>query len=366
MLKKILFICSMLFLTLLLGLPLVCEASFEILAFNARSAGLADSFTAVADDANALIFNPGGLGQITRAQVSTQYTRLHVGLTDGSNLADGAVSYIQPFVKLGVFGIGYFSRSLSSLYKEELIILGYGKELVPDLYIGANLKYASLSTTISSDALTRSKVSQPSFDFGLLYNHQDWFLVGASISDLNQPNLNMTSQNNKIPSTIRAGFSYILNKEGTFILASDYTKKDKENKVSVGLENWVLPKFMGLRAGAVTGISDRELLNVTLGFTLKLKDLLLFDYAFIYPLKGIKDTIGSHRISLSARFGKELPKRERRIRKDEDKEYFEEFKEEWFEEKPVHKKPKKKKKKPKEKKDEFEEFREKWFQEEEE
>lgn len=358
--------CPILLLAILaIILPLTSEAAFESLAFNARSAGLGDSFTAVSDDNNALIFNPGGLGQIRRAEISTQYTRLYVGLTDSSKIADTALSYTQPLANIGTLGIGYFSRSLSSLYKEELIILGYGKEVRPDLYLGTNIKYATLSTTVTSTALTRSKVSQPSLDLGLLYNHQDWFFIGASISDLNQPNLNMTSQSNKIPYTIRGGINYIINQEGTFMLASDYSRKDKESKVSIGLENWVFPELMGLRLGVINGLG-RELLNLTFGFTFEVKNTLSLDYAFIYPLKGIKDTIGSHRVSLSFRFGQEQPGREKEIRRKESDKEYKEFHEKWFEQKPSEKKepeeekPKKEEQKEK-KKDEFDEFKEKFF-----
>ncbi len=321
----------MLFSVLILGLPLICEASFETLAFNARSSGLSDSFTAVADDANTIIFNPAGLGQIKRIQVSTQYTRLFSGLSDGSKIADNAFSYLQPLGKIGTLGIGYFSRSLSSLYKEQLIIFGYGREITPDSYIGLNLKYASLSTSISSTALTRSKVSQPSLDLGFLYNSYDQFLLGLSISDLNQPNLNMTSNNNKIPLTIRAGINYVVNEQGTFIVASDFTQKNKENKVSLGAENWIFPKFMALRAGFVTGVSNKDLLNLSMGFSIKLKDILYFDYAFMYPLKGIKNT-NSYRASLSAKFGKEEEKikTKRGTKNKEKKDSFEEFREKWF------------------------------------
>ena len=49
------------------------HAAFEDVGVGARAPGMADAFVAVADDANALFYNPAGLGQLKDGQLYANY-----------------------------------------------------------------------------------------------------------------------------------------------------------------------------------------------------------------------------------------------------------------------------------------------------
>ncbi|MBI5555690.1 MAG: type IX secretion system membrane protein PorP/SprF [Elusimicrobia bacterium] len=291
-------------------------AAFELLSFNARATGMADTFVALADDANTLAFNPAGLGVITMPQLSSQYTRLYVGLTDeDSKISDSSFSYLQPVKNIGAFGLGYFYRSLQSVYTENMINIGYGKKLSPRARAGVNVKLLGIKTNSSSSALSKSSANQLSLDAGILY-FLDYVRFGFSLSDINQPDLALSSDNtNKLPFTIRTGASFDLSR---CLVNAELTHRDKENRFGLGLESYFTDNRFGLRAGFLNGMGNRKFSNLTTGFSLRIINNLGLDYALIYPLKGLENTM-SHRLSLSLKFGQEkqldVPKPAKKIQK---------------------------------------------------
>lgn len=279
------------------------NAAYEMLSLNARSTGFGESYVAISNDTNALIFNPAGLGIISMPQISTQYTRLYMGLTDESKIADAALGYVQPAGGIGTFGASYFTRSLESIYTENVITFGYGKRISAKTAVGLNLKMLGLKTNASSAYLSKTSTNQPSLDIGLL-SYLNYLTLGLSVSDINQPDIALGSgQSSKVPMTVRGGIC--LDYE-TFLINVELSNKDKENRVGVGVEGWFASRLLGIRAGMLNGLGDRKLSTLTSGFSLRLKKYFGLDYAFIYPFEGIKNTT-SHQLSLSLKFGEEKP-----------------------------------------------------------
>jgi long-subunit fatty acid transport protein len=62
------------------------RAAYEDLGIGARAPGMGNAFTALADDVHAVHYNPAGLSHLDRGQLSTSYSKLYMGLSDGSNL----------------------------------------------------------------------------------------------------------------------------------------------------------------------------------------------------------------------------------------------------------------------------------------
>lgn len=281
------------------------SAAYEMLSLNARATGFGESYVAISNDANALIFNPAGLGIITMPQISTQYTRLYMGLTDESKISDAALGYVHPFREIGTFGISYFTRSLESIYTENVITVGYGKRISTKTALGLNLKMLGIKTNASSSYLSKTSTNQPSLDIGIL-SYLNYLTLGLSVSDINQPDISLGSgQANKVPMTVRGG---ICLEYETFLINTELSNKDEETRVGVGVEGWFASRLLGIRAGMLNGLGDKKLSTLTSGFSLRLKKYfgLGLDYAFIYPLEGIKNTT-SHQLSLSLKFGEEKP-----------------------------------------------------------
>ncbi|MDA7858002.1 OmpA family protein, partial [bacterium] len=128
----------------------------------------------------------------------------------------------------------------------------------------------------------------------------------------------------KVPREWRAGLAWRI---GSFYLtrnvviedvifpAFDITYRQKDNtydseelNIHGGLECWFAKKSFGFRFGG-------NMREITFGLSYNNESLkglgLEIDYAFIWPLE-IKDSIGTHRVGLTARFGEEPGKRPRK------------------------------------------------------
>ena len=71
-------------------------AAFENIGAGARPIAMGNAFSAVADDANTIYYNPAGLGRLKHPQLTAGYGRLYLGLTDGSNIGSGFIGATTP------------------------------------------------------------------------------------------------------------------------------------------------------------------------------------------------------------------------------------------------------------------------------
>ena len=85
MLKKNLILLSLIG---IMAISSVAYAGFFDLGVGARPLGMGHAFVAVADDVNAVYYNPAGLINITSPQLTFMYAPIFIGLTDGSGLTD--------------------------------------------------------------------------------------------------------------------------------------------------------------------------------------------------------------------------------------------------------------------------------------
>jgi long-subunit fatty acid transport protein len=74
------------------------HASFQDVGAGARAPGMADVFVGVADNADAVYYNPAGLTQLRAHEVSMQYGQLLRGADDGTSFG---TSYLAGAYRLG-------------------------------------------------------------------------------------------------------------------------------------------------------------------------------------------------------------------------------------------------------------------------
>ena len=84
-------------------------------------------------------------------------------------------------------------------------------------------------------------------------------------------------------------------------LGIDTTYRSGDIKLNLGIERWLHGKTVGLRGGL--GLGSRAYRNLFCGISINLKDSQI-DYAFLFPLAGIEDTYGCHRLSFTYRLGR--------------------------------------------------------------
>ena len=255
--------------------------AFLRIPIGARSAGMGNAFTGVADDVNGPYFNPAGLAQITNSRIGGMY---NIMTLDRQNYQATIVmgnergsAVALTFTSFGVSDIIECVNGVPTGEKfddtEMAFGLSAGAKLLPILSLGGTAKYIN-------HTLYDNKGTGFAFDAGtmLLLNP---IRIGASISNLvGKLTWDTDSENeDEVPATLRVGASIIFPLAAIDLLAAadisqtiiDEEDAESDFKLHFGAEAW-MADVLGVRAGL-----DGEDLNF--GASVKLKKLQ-FDYAF--------------------------------------------------------------------------------------
>ncbi len=304
-----------------------CDAAFEDVAAAARVAGMGNAFVGMADDVSALFYNPAGISRIRCGELGACYVQLHPGLTYDSSLSDGIIMYAQPLKgDLGAVGAGYTERRISDLYGERTAMITYGREFkrAQPFSIGVSMKYrykyykAEYDTTDPSqlDPVFQNGISAQgvSVDIGGLCRFTDDISLGVFLGDVNQPDISL-ERNDPVPFNLKCGVSFRLGSNKDYVMNADCSYRDGDFKFGLGIENWLQVRAneveldgmwartdtIGWRAGFGFGTNNFKAVSAGASYRFGGSDLQV-DYAFIYPLGSIKNTWGTHCVSLTMRF----------------------------------------------------------------
>jgi len=298
----------------------ISYAGFEDIGCGARPAGMGNAFCAVGDDANAFLYNPSGLIQLKKIQVSAMYANLYPLLTDKSTIANNFLAIAYPMRSTTV-GIAWFNLSVISdperanaSYQENTCIFTYAREI--SLFsIGLSARFHTKEygqnywTSVNPVFGKKRTASGIGIDIGTLYRSPNRkFKLGLTLVDINQPDMGIDASS-PVPILARAGISYEFEPPAAFNDlrgAIDITYRDGDLKVQGGLEGWLMERTIGIRAGG--GFGTNYYGNISMGASYQLTEEMYnndfrLDYAFTYPLSGLQPTGGTHRISLTMGFG---------------------------------------------------------------
>ena len=149
-------------------------AAVVAVGVSARVTGLGHAYTAVADDAYSVYYNPAGLGTLDRKEFASSYSRLLVGLTDGSNIQNSFLTYAHLINdgQSGTIGAAWNYFTLDSFYRESSLFASYGRQLTREdrtdpIYGGFSLKFLNRSlggTGVASNSLTNTGVATNNAD----------------------------------------------------------------------------------------------------------------------------------------------------------------------------------------------------------
>jgi len=310
------------------------RAAFEDLGSGARATGMGNAFTAVADDLHAHHYNPAGLGQLLRPQFSATYSKLHLGLSDNSdiNQSQFALAYPLRRSRLGVLGLAVHQLALSGLYTERSIYLSYGRSVIDreddgELFLGGSLKYLGIGfnrppeasnaldlgqATGQADPVLSGDTSKwvPDVDLGLLYRFRQRLFFGLAIKHFLEPNLAF-SDSDKAP--LKRGYNLgaayralwmNLTSELQFNGAPDGSM---DKNFILGAERY-LPTLRGGQIGfrGALALGSRDFRQIHAGFSYRINKIQ-FDYSFLMPLGTVRGTAGTHRAGLTFHFGAPTP-----------------------------------------------------------
>lgn len=308
--------------TLLCHLLTPAYGAFPDLGAGARPMGMGGAYIGLANDANAPVWNLAGLTQLTQPELMATFVSLYTGLNaqlfngEIDQLGYHFVSYVHPIggasdentalahSKDVIAASGLFFDS--ALYDEQTYVLSYAKRLTTRISggIGAKIlrvgvvanEYTRAHQLLSNASLSRTSTT---VDFGLQYALSDKVQFGVVGENLLPANTGIL-QTEDLP--IKWGIG-VAHRSGNSSQLLDFVLRDRrvngkrDINVRLGAEHWLFQRQVGVRIGY-------NVRSVTLGASYRYgrRTQAQFDYAFIFPIGSIVDTLGSHRVGLSIRF----------------------------------------------------------------
>jgi hypothetical protein len=286
----------------------VC-AAFKDAGWGVRPLGMGGAFTAVANDANAPLYNPAGLAQISQKEVTFMSSKLFTGL-EGVDVGLNYLSYVHSSAgERGNFAVTWAALSSAALYREDTGSISYGRYIGgPNLSLGANLKFLrheystdlrSVDDPVFADGTLKNAVTA---DVGLLVGVPDTGLTfGFTGKNITSPDVGLKTVD-KLPMETVFGVAYYQDRMPYIALpactvALDIVNRDQQVDYRLGAEAWFFDERFAIRAGG-----RAEEVTFGLGYEIKIvSDMkLIVDYALAWPLQ-VEETSGSHRIGLTIR-----------------------------------------------------------------
>ncbi len=296
---------------LLTSMPVTGFAYFQDATLGVRPAGMGGAFTAVSDDANAVLFNPAGYSAASSVQATGMYADLFSGLKpvlyDGreDRLGYSFLAAVAPVSETwGAFGASW-TQFFSSVYSERTLALGYSHavESVHALRLGVNLKF--LQWQIADNEFTSAELypthqkNGMTADLGALVTPLPHWTCGLSVANGMPADMGMFEPD-VVPMTLRVGSAYLWQGFGTMLdsvqPALDLSLRGTEWRAAAGVETWWFQQHVALRLGVA---SDQMTAGMGFCYTPFGSPVAVqADYAFAYPFQ-ISDTLGSHRIGMT-------------------------------------------------------------------
>ncbi|MEK7388916.1 MAG: PorV/PorQ family protein [Elusimicrobiota bacterium] len=276
-------------------------AQFLKVGVGARPLAMGGAFSALADDANAVNWNPGALGTVERQNVTASYNTLF------RDQSQGFLGYARPIGEgKGVIGAGVNYLTVGKIEKRAgdtedpdstfsnqnfAVNVSYGKSNVAEgLSVGGNLKYIR-------EVLDTYKGNAAALDFGVLYNTRiDNMSIGGSLR-----NLGTKIGPDPLPLTAKGGVAYkALDKK--LILASDldWLMLDRKLYWDLGGEYWI-NRVLAARAGYQFGRAADRLGSNLVGFAFGL-GIWIEQFRLDYALVPFGDLGNTHRVTLGWSF----------------------------------------------------------------
>lgn len=300
--KKLLFL-------LLFNSTVLLAGGFENLGYHSRVISLGGAFAGLGDASYTVFYNPAGLINVDRFELSSTYNQIFSGLDD--QLYFLTFSSTIPLKKLGRFGAG-LTHLKAGAWQENTLIISYAKD-IENFGFGGSVKFLRWGAQAAPGETNQNYIGF-TFDLGLFYSIEKLFgsgilRLGAVAQDFTQPSIAVNgSDDAKLPMKLTFGISYYSNTYD-YLFVIDFSKENENLFLKFGSE------FLGMKTklyGIETGLYLRGGYNGIVnnspfkqsalngGFGVLINHLRI-DYAYVSNLQivGFGD---SHKISFTYQF----------------------------------------------------------------
>ncbi|NLM36527.1 MAG: hypothetical protein GX202_00175 [Firmicutes bacterium] len=243
----------------------------------ARPHGMGGAFIGVADDINAVYWNPAGLVQLEKTEFTWTRTLnnrdtvnyddfLAVGSYNERSDMAYAIGYINIadyyLADLGYGTLGYIDNKIRWL------VFSLAKKITPQLSIGGNIRYMYFSLQIDDYwgyFLGGDAAEFIGLDLSLFCQADDRLTFGLLIQDINRPEFTILGTKYYYIRNVRPGIAYritdsLLVSASIYDLLEELPKEQMDNRFRIGLEQKI--DLLSIRFGSENG-------NTTFGFGIK-------------------------------------------------------------------------------------------------
>lgn len=261
-------------------------ANFLKIGVGARPAGMGGAYTAITSDGTALYWNPAGLAQIEKPEISMMYNAHFQKVKQGYlalafPLLGGTAGLGTNYVDMGTIEKRDEEGNLTGQFSASDIqaSLGYANKVSPDIMFGA-------SAGVLQEVIAEDKKSAYLGNVGFLLVKKP-FSFGLACQ-----NIGSKLGEDSLPLTYRGGIAARF--EALSIEADAVKAVDDDMYYCAGLEWWI-GSTLALRAGYRT---DQDIgSGISAGAGLRISKISI-DYAYV-PYGDLGNT---HRISLGVEF----------------------------------------------------------------
>jgi len=259
----------------------------------ARPLGLGEAYTAVADDGNAVFWNPAGLPALKRLEFTSMYANLY-GIPGLNHIYLGMAMPLTYRYCLGASWnhLGFGDSELE--YFTDRASVSLGARTLGNLFVGAGVKY--ISTDARLDGFSQGKAGGIGFDFGALYSlflGRTGFLkqVNVAVTALDAGGSRITYHDTRrsetvSPQNMHLGLCFFPKDNLSlkwFSLKDALLTFELDDRLHAGAETWLLD-ILGLRAGVQKDLNNGEAMTCSFGGGLKFPAFSMqLDYAYVVP-----------------------------------------------------------------------------------
>ena len=307
--KKIL---AVLLLTIVLITAQQVQAAFDDTYWGVRALGMGGAFTAVANDANAPLYNVAGTAFTAQNEITLMGSRLFAGL-EGVEIGANYIGFVHPIdAKYGSISFAWSSISTPGLRREDTFNIGYARVLndilrldseIVEFSAGLNVKYLmqEVKFGVNEEDLDTYKGAITG-DIGLLAMFSNGIGVGYTSKYVLPADIGFMEKD-EVKNINIVGLSYYNDelpyiKIPYFTIALDVIFRNNENFIRAGVESYVFDRKLAIRLGG-----REEAFNIGFGyeFAFANETKLVIDYALELPMQ-VEESYGSHFFALSFKF----------------------------------------------------------------